>query len=317
MRLSAWMRGFIEYYQKPEAYKDIYAPELFPDVVKAGMNFLTSPTERNYAQWLRNLLVWSPVTRLGLGGYFFAPIGPFGELYDYTNPEGWIAPAIDWKSVYTDDAPVYMMSLLRVGADDVTVATNCGDHPAFVPVDGRRLASASNLPWLIAETNINGEWYRESAVRDAATLTSVALESLPALEVMIAVQIMASPETGHLSIHQGNHNNYSLQVTEMVATIGDDDIHQAKEFFKQKSQYVEWITVEATPDSNPYWTFENINRCRAQGYASAMRQFLNSPKLAPYIKHWPDPGKKTPATADVEGVHRLATTRSNRRAATS
>jgi hypothetical protein len=272
--------------------------------VKAGMTWLASPTERNYAQWLRNLLVWSPVTRLGLGGYFFAPIGPFGELYDYANPEGWIAPAIDWKSVYTDEAPVYMMSLLRVGADDVTVATNCGDHPAFVPVDGRRLASASNLPWLIAETKINGEWYRESAVRDAATLTPVALECLPQLEVMIAVHIMASPATGRLSIQQGNHNNYSLQITEMISTIGDNNIQNAQNYFKKNDKNVEWITIKATANGMPYWTFENINRCRAEGYASAMQKFLNSPKLAPYIKHWPDIVKTISVAADLKRAER-------------
>lgn len=283
MRLAAWMQGYRQYYSQPESWQNLFAPELFPDVVKAWTGFLSNPTERNLGIWARNLMVWHPMMRLGLGGYYFAPVGPFGELYDYANPQGWIEPQVRWDSVYSESAPIYMMSLLKVGADDVQVATNCLEHPDFVPVDGRRLASASNLPWLIAETEIDGAWYRESAVRDVATLVPPALDSLPNLETMIAVQIMASPATSHLSIHQGNHNNYALQVTEMISTIGDDDIKQAKDHLLHQGREVEWITIEATPDSKPFWTFENMERCRHEGYAIAMKKFQESKTLSRYF----------------------------------
>ncbi|GEO80753.1 alpha/beta hydrolase [Pararhodospirillum oryzae] len=287
MRVAAWMRGFASYYASPQAYQDLFAPELFPDVVKAGMEYMFHPTERNLGIFVRNFSVWHPLTRFGLGGYYFAPIGPFGELYDPQDPEGWIQPAINWGGVYADQAPVYIMSLLQVGEPRVVQATNCVGHPRFAPLDGRRLASGSNLPWLIAETNIDGTWYRESAVRDVATLTPAALDSLPALEVLICVQIMDSNDTDTLSIHNGNHNNYSLQVTEMIATIGDDDIEQAKAYLASQGRDVEVIVIEAQSDAKPFWTVENVDRCRREGYEMAMEQFLASPRLRPLLKTVP------------------------------
>ena len=284
MRVGAWMRGFQEYFSRPESYQNLFAPELFPDVMTAAANWMAEPTDRNLGLWLRNLSVWHPLTRFALGAYYFAPIGPFGELYDYAKPEGWVSPAIDWRCVYGDDAPVYMLSLLEVGSRDVKIATNCGDHPEFDPVDGRRLASASNLPWLIAETNINGKWYRESAVRDVATLDPSALDALPKLEVMIAVQIMDTNDTAILTLNQGNHDNYALQVTEMIATIGDDDIKMAQKHLADQGRDVEWIVIEAQADATPHWTFENVDRCRREGYAIAKRKMLESPKLKKLIK---------------------------------
>lgn len=294
MRVAAWMRGFASYYMSPQAYQDLFAPELFPDVVKSGMDYLLNPTERNLGIFTRNFSVWHPLMRFGLGGYYFAPIGPFGELYDPKNPEGWIAPAIQWGSVYNDKAPIYIMSLLEVGQPTVVQATNCVNHPMFAPLDGRRLASGSNLPWLIAETNINGTWYRESAVRDVATLTPAALDSLPSLDVMICVQIMDSNDTGTLTLNNGNHNNYALQVTEMIATIGDDDIEQAKTHLVQQGRDVEWIVIEAQSDAEPFWTVENMERCRREGYEMAMEQFLASPKLQGRIK--PRPRSNAPVS---------------------
>jgi|GEM_PF-6928081 len=300
MRVSQWMRALVGYYSKPDAYRDLIAPELFPDVVNSWVAFLKKPTERNLGLWTRNLMVWNPLSRLALGGYFFAPIGPFGELYDYDDPEGWIHPGITWNSVYSDQAPIYMMSLLEVGADDVHLATNCLDHPEFDPVDGRRLASASNLPWLIAETHINGKWYRESAVRDVATINAKALDTLPSLDTIIAVQIMAAPAADRLSIKQGNHNNYALQVTEMISTIGDDDITQAKDHLEETGRTVEWITIEATEDSQPFWTFENMERCRREGYTMAMHKFENSANLKKLIK--PSAAAKKPAARSSKVV---------------
>ncbi|WP_413206222.1 alpha/beta hydrolase [Rhodospirillum sp. A1_3_36] len=323
MRIASWMRGFASYYSSPEAYQDLLAPELFPDVVHAGMDYWANPTERNLGIFTRNLCVWHPLTRLGLGGYYFAPIGPFGELYDPTQPEGWIHPSINWASVYDKDSPIYIMSLLQVGQAQVTQATNCIDHPQFAPLDGRRLASASNLPWLIAETEIDGNWYRESAVRDVATLTPAALETLPSLEVLICVQIMDSNDTATLSIHNGNHDNYSLQVTEMIATIGDDDISQGQALLATRDKEVEWIIIEAQSDAQPHWTHENVARCRRQGYEIAMRQFLNSEALRPFIKHHPDKAVPPPPRhrSHVSLLHqarldRMVAANSNKPAAT-
>lgn len=280
IRIGAWMKGLKSYYSKPEAYADLLAPELFQDVMASWRRLMQKPTERNLGMLTRNLLVWNPMSRLMLGGYLFAPIGPFGELYDHADPEGWISPAVNWASVYKQDAPIYMMSLLQVGSDNVTIATNCADHPDFAPVDGRRLASASNLPWLIAETEINGVWHRESSMRSAATLAGDALDSLPKLETLIAVQIMAAPQTNVLSIHQGNHDNYSLQVTEMIGTIGDEDIKRAKAHLDQQGRDVEMIIVQATSQSKPHWTFENMQVCRREGYEAAMRAFRASKSFA-------------------------------------
>ncbi len=280
LRIGAWMNGLKQYYSKPEAYSNLLAPELFSDVLSAWSRLIRNPNERNLGAWTRNLLVWNPMTRLVLGGYFFAPIGPFGELYDHSDPEGWISPAINWGSVYEQDGPIYMMSLLQVGADDVTIATNCMDHPTFVPVDGRRLASASNLPWLIAETEINGVWHRESSVRSTATLSAEALDSLPNLETLIAVQIMAAPQTNVLSINQGNHDNYSLQVTEMIGTIGDEDIKRARAHLNRQGRGVELIIIQATSVSKPHWTFENMEMCRKDGYRAAMDAFRASKTLS-------------------------------------
>ncbi|WP_041795973.1 hypothetical protein [Pararhodospirillum photometricum] len=283
MRVAAWMRGFTQYYTSPQAYQDLFAPELFPDVLKAGMDYLLHPTDRNLGVLTRNFCVWHPMMRFMMGGYYFAPIGPFGELYDPQNPEGWIDPAVNWGSVYSKQAPLYLMSLLEVGQPRVSLATNCIDHPDFAPLDGRRLASASNLPWLIGETKINDTWYRESAVRDVATLSPAALDALPSLEVLICVQIMHSNDTGTLSLDKGNHDNYALQVTEMIATIGDDDIAQAQNHLARQGREVEWIVIEAQPDAKPHWTHENITQCRQAGYQMAMRQFLANPRLRPYM----------------------------------
>ncbi|WP_299436122.1 alpha/beta hydrolase [uncultured Rhodospira sp.] len=297
MRVAQWMRGFAQYYTTPQAYQNLFAPEFIPNMMKAGMDYMMNPTDRNLGIFTRNACVCNPMARLLLGGYFFAPIGPFAELYNPQDPDGWIDPAINWGSVYSDTSPIYIMSLLKVGAAEVVQSTNCADHPAFAPVDGRRLASGSNLPWLIAETYIDGSYYRESAVRDVATLTPTALDSLPSLDVCICVQIMDSNDTDMLSIDNGNHNNYALQVTEMVATIGDDDIKQAMAYQKQKGRDTEWIVIEAQSDAKPFWTHENIARCRQEGYEIAMHKFMTSEKLRPYIKHTPRHATPQPAHA--------------------
>ncbi|TAD88294.1 MAG: alpha/beta hydrolase [Alphaproteobacteria bacterium] len=306
MRAAQWAKGFAAYYTSPEAWSNLFAPELFPAVLTATQTFAMDPTERNLGKMLRAIAVWHPMSRWFLGGYYFAPIGPFAELYDYKDPLGWIDPSPRWESIYQPDAPVFMMSLLPVGARDVRIATNClqaeeieatrsqdvhlrirglvaeeGTCLPFQPLDGRRLASGSNLPWLSAETEIDGVWYRESAVRDAATFAPEALEQLPNLELMIAVQIMDPRQGNVLTIDQGNHNNYATQITELVATIGDDDIDSAQQYFRDRKQDVSWIIIEASGNTQPFWSLENFEKCRAIGRASALpklKAWLEQPK---------------------------------------
>ncbi len=303
LRVAKWAEGFAQYYTSPQAWTNLVAPELFAPMMQAAGAYMMEPTERALGTFVRALAVWHPMTRWFLGGYYFAPIGPFAELYNPADPTGWITPGPNWQTVYQPDAPLFMMSLLKIGSRDVSIATNCLDavqiesKPSidwyrrnraiatptssckpFQPLDGRRLASGSNLPWLSAETEIDGDWYRESAVRDAATFSSEALEHLPNLSLMIAVQIMDPRQGKVLTTTQGNHNNYATQITELIATIGDDDIADAKAFFDDRKQAVEWILIEASGETQPYWSVENFAKCRAIGYAQAL------PKLRDWVE---------------------------------
>jgi hypothetical protein len=312
MRLAEWAQGFARYYASPQAWSNLVAPELFLPMVEAASAYALNPTGRTLAGFARAVAVWHPMMRWFLGGYYFAPIGPFAELYDPADPAGWITPGPNWQTIYQPDAPLFMMSLLKVGSRDVSIATNCLDAVGiesapsidwyrrnraiatptssckpFQPLDGRRLASGSNLPWLSAETEIDGAWYRESAVRDAATFSSEALQHLPNLELMIAVQIMDPRQGAVLTTTQGNHNNYATQITELVATIGDDDIADAKAFFEDKGQNVDWILIEASGETNPYWSVENFAKCRAIGHAQAL----------PQLKAWVERTQSPPVAA--------------------
>ncbi|VVD59367.1 alpha/beta hydrolase [Pandoraea anhela] len=276
MRITEWMQANFNYFGNPGNYKDLLAPELFPAVYQSWSDFLARPTKRNFGIWCRNFLVSHPLYRLTLGAYFFSPIGAFGELYDHENTAEWIEPKVNWGNIYRQGSPVMMMSILPVGNEHCQIATNCIGHPSFAPIDGRRLASASNLPWLISETEIDGVWHRESAVRHAATIVPAALDSLPNLELIIAVKIMSNSAANRRSSEQGNHDNYALQVTEMISGIGEADIQLAKQHLKSKGREVQWIVVESTSNAKPHWTFENVRQCREEGYRLGMEKLKES-----------------------------------------
>ncbi len=278
-----YITSTVEFVTNPKSYRYLVVPDMIMKAAEDLAKFATQPSQwskGNLNSLIYNsILAPNPLVRFMTSAMYLAPLNGLSRIW---YPNSAFLQSIDFAALEAPGKPAIYHNAYNLSDQRLELFSN-RQHPEYPPITGQTLCACSALPYIEEPVEMGGKIYCEGATVDTVNFEDL-LHNHPDLD-----EVWVSRILDRRQIHRPENMLDALNNLVMLfaATTSEDDVKLFKFHIKETGAKVRVVEIPVAANVDYNWTWSNLNRGIADGYAAASatlqqyRQDSSAASLAP------------------------------------